>query len=109
MNKYNEHPHPCIYCNKPTAFGSGHFVNRIPADTDMELKNGTIEYRDGYACAKCMMLECDRCGEPICIDEDICPYDIYRNDRIEEFADGAYKVHYECLTPTELKQYEYYN
>ena len=34
----------CIYCFKDTSFGSGRFVNRIPATTD-EL--------DGYSCYPC--------------------------------------------------------
>ena len=27
---------PCIWCEQSTAFGSGRFVNRIPADRDDE-------------------------------------------------------------------------
>ena len=34
----------CVYCFKDTSFGSGKFVNRIPALTD--------DY-DGYSCSDC--------------------------------------------------------
>ena len=45
----------CIFCFKDTSFGSGRFVNRIPASDD--------EY-DGWACPECMAYECDRCNKP---------------------------------------------
>jgi DNA-directed RNA polymerase subunit RPC12/RpoP len=48
----------CVDCGEPTTFGSGRFVNRVPAD-------------DGYRCAECMEYPCDRCGEPIALDEDL--------------------------------------
>tara|TARA_B100000686_G_scaffold354155_1_gene462964 strand:- start:2384 stop:2641 length:258 start_codon:yes stop_codon:yes gene_type:complete len=44
----------CVECLKDTSFGSGRFVNRIPAD------NGIY---DGYQCADCQMIECDDCKE----------------------------------------------
>ena len=40
-------------------------------------------------------------------DEDFTPYDVYRPDEVHssvevaEFDDGAYRVHYECLTEEE--------
>jgi DNA-directed RNA polymerase subunit RPC12/RpoP len=40
----------CIECGRNTQFGSGLFVNRIPAD-------------DAWLCPECQSLECDRCGE----------------------------------------------
>jgi len=40
----------CIECKRDTSFGSGLFVNRIPAD-------------DGYMCPDCQSVECDVCGE----------------------------------------------
>jgi hypothetical protein len=40
----------CIDCKRDTSFGSGLFVNRIPAD-------------DGYMCPDCQSVECDVCGE----------------------------------------------
>ena len=54
----------CVCCNKDTSFGSGRFVNRIPADADYESLDdkGNIifaeeEYRDGYLCPNCQMSE----------------------------------------------------
>ena len=45
----------CIYCDRSTSFGSGRFVNRIPAD-DGEL--------DGWMCAECQFPEvCFSCEE----------------------------------------------
>ena len=59
----------CVCCNKDTSFGSGRFVNRIPADADygsLDDKGNTIfkdgEYRDGYLCEPCQELECDKCS-----------------------------------------------
>ena len=102
MNKYNESPWPCVHCDQPTYFGSGNFINRIPAGIDYELPDGTSEYRDGYACAKCMEMECDRCPEPIGLDEDVGVEQVYGEDtHRHEFDDGAWKVHLECLTATE--------
>ena len=101
----------CVCCNQDTSFGSGRFVNRIPADADYESlddKGNTIfadgQYRDGYLCPECAMLECDRCDELIAVDEDICPYDVYDEDDQrgqEEFSDGSWRVHFECLTKEE--------
>ena len=44
----------CVDCRRSVAFGSGLFVNRIPAD------NGDL---DGYLCAECLSEECETCGE----------------------------------------------
>jgi hypothetical protein len=60
----------CISCFKDTSFGSGLFVNRIPALGDLY---------DGYLCPDCQMVECRRCdkkaleyeiieGEFVCMD-----------------------------------------
>ena len=43
-NRMKDIGHKCVYCFKDTRFGSGLFVNRIPATTD--------EY-DGYSCYPC--------------------------------------------------------
>tara|TARA_R100001015_G_C4498679_1_gene73921 strand:+ start:22 stop:192 length:171 start_codon:yes stop_codon:yes gene_type:complete len=51
------------------------------------------------------MLPCDRCDEGIYIDEDVTCYDLYGQEK-GEFDDGAYRVHYECLTAEEKKKYE---
>lgn len=45
---------PCIECGNSTAFGSGRFVNRIPAD------NGEV---DGWMCAECQAVGCDECQQ----------------------------------------------
>jgi len=54
----------CVDCGKDTSFGSGRFVNRIPADADYESidNEGNIifaegEYRDGYLCPNCQFSE----------------------------------------------------
>ena len=88
----------CIECMRSTVFGSGLFVNRLPADNDKYI---------GYLCPECNFQECDRCNEKIYCDEDFTPYDVYRPDEVHssvevaEFSDGAYRVHYDCLTEEE--------
>ena len=98
----------CVECLQSTAFGTGRFVNRIPADRDVEDEKGNyLGRRDGYLCPECNFTECDRCNEKIYCDEDFTPYDVYRPDEVHssvevaEFSDGAYRVHYECLTDKE--------
>ena len=88
----------CIECKKSVKWGTGLYVNRLPADNDKYI---------GYLCAECNFHECDRCNEKIYCDEDFTPYDVYRPDEVHssvqvaEFDDGAYRVHYECLTDEE--------
>ena len=72
----------CIYCFEDTSFGSGRFVNRIPAD-DGE--------HDGYACPDCMEMECDRCGEMVGLDDDV---------RVNNLI-----LHWDCQTKTEYEIY----
>ena len=50
----------CVYCGEDTSFGSGRFVNRIPAQADYEAEDeeGNIIFadgvdREGYACEEC--------------------------------------------------------
>ena len=50
----------CVHCNKDTSFGTGKFVNRIPADADYEAEDeewniifDADEYREGYSCEEC--------------------------------------------------------
>ena len=97
MNKLKDIGNHCVECGCDTSFGSGNFVNRIPAD-DGE--------KEGYLCASCMGTECDRCDKTIAMDEDITPYDVYVDNDTGEFSDGAYRVHEECLTPEEHKLWE---
>ena len=102
----------CVCCGRDTSFGTGLFVNRIPADADYESEYGGKivfkegQYRDGYLCPECSALPCDRCDEMITLDEDICPYDVYGKDdqrSRDEFLDGTYRVHYKCLNKEERK------
>ena len=39
--------------------------------------------------------------EQIYCDEDCTPYDVQQDHEPAEFSDGAYRVHYECLTDKE--------
>lgn len=101
----------CVHCGRDTSFGSGLFVNRIPADSTCEAldKDGKIifkegEYRDGYACPECMMFECDRCAEMVAMDEDVQASDCGEEEG--EFPDGAFRVCFECLTESEKLAFE---
>ena len=88
----------CVECLRSTSFGTDLFVNRIPADNDNYI---------GWLCPECNFHECDRCNEKIYCDEDFTPYDVYRPDEfVDEFDDGAYRVHYECLTKEEKQLLE---
>ena len=92
----------CVDCLQSTAFGTGRFVNRIPADRDVEDEEGNyLGVRDGWLCPECNFWECDRCDEKIYCDEDITPNCVYLDPDITQFFDGAYRVHYECLTESE--------
>jgi hypothetical protein len=53
MNKYLQHPHPCVRCSYPTAPGFGRSVNRLKGDYEIQHTDGSIEYRDGYHCEAC--------------------------------------------------------
>ena len=90
----------CVECLRPTSFGTGLFVNRIPADND--------EYI-GWLCPECNWHECDRCGERIYEDEDCTPYDVYLAHEPHEFKDGSYRGHYDCLTEKEKEIMEMNN
>jgi hypothetical protein len=106
----------CVSCNQDTSFGSGRFVNRIPADGDYESldeQGNTIfsdgEYRDGFLCPECNRHECCRCDELISTDEDIQPCDVYGKDdkrSRDDFSDGAFRVHLKCLTEQEQKDFD---
>ena len=87
----------CVECLRSTSFGSGLFVNRIPADND--------EYI-GWLCPECNWYECDRCDERIYDEDDCTPYDVYLDHEPTEFSDGAFRVHYDCLTEEEKKLME---
>tara|TARA_R110000787_G_C13181982_1_gene421969 strand:- start:19 stop:327 length:309 start_codon:yes stop_codon:yes gene_type:complete len=61
----------CVHCFEDTSFGSGKFVNRVPADSTIDANAGLRYIRvDGYSCAECLLYGCDRCSEKIGMDED---------------------------------------
>ena len=43
----------CVFCRRDTSWGSGRFVNRIPAETDDV---------SGYVCVDCQTSEDDACN-----------------------------------------------
>ena len=90
----------CVYCGKDTSWGSGRFINRVSAGVQIEAadwlsaaEQDGFDMIDGYACAECMEMECDRCGKGIALDED---YDVWIEGWLE-------RVHYECLTVSEIE------
>ena len=99
----------CVECLQSTAFGTGRFVNRISADRDVYDGDKHIGYREGWLCSDCNWHECDRCDEKIYCDEDCTPYDVYGDHEPSEFSDGAYRVHYDCLTKEEKELMEVNN
>ena len=56
-----DHGNVCIECERDTSFGTGLFVNRIPASTDHELDDGTFASCNGYMCWECQQVECEQC------------------------------------------------
>jgi hypothetical protein len=54
MSSVSDIGNRCVECDRDTSFGSGLFVNRIPAGT---------ETSNGYLCPDCQLLECDKCGD----------------------------------------------
>lgn len=40
----------CVQCGRDTSFGSGLFVDRIPAQVELGMPDGAIEVRDGFMC-----------------------------------------------------------
>lgn len=78
----------CVYCFSDTSFGSGNFVNRIPADRvayevyedlvpgaepDQLVGIDLTQYDtvDGYGCSHCMAYECDACDKPVYEDDEV--------------------------------------
>ena len=106
----------CVDCLQDTNFldeqgnQTFRFVNRIPADRDVYNEEGeVIGNREGGLCADCNWHECDRCDEKIYCEEDCTPYDVYGDVNHSEFSDGAYRVHYDCLTKEEKELMEVNN
>ena len=58
----NQHPidigDKCVDCRQDTSFGTGRFVNRIPASVDREVDGEWIGL-EGYQCAECREMECE--------------------------------------------------
>ena len=52
----------CLWCGEDTSFGSGRFVNRIPASRQDGIDD---EYRDGFQCAECQCEECSICKQSV--------------------------------------------
>ena len=48
----------CVDCRQDTSYGSGKFVNRIPASVDREI-GGLWVVLEGYQCAECREMECE--------------------------------------------------
>ena len=48
----------CVDCRQDTSYGSGKFVNRIPASVDREI-GGLWVGLEGYQCAECREMECE--------------------------------------------------
>lgn len=71
----------CVSCGHDTKFGSGRFVNRIPADDGEKI---------GFMCAECQSIECDRCHQPT-----------LEYHSLDEAEDGAVFVCGDCLKPEE--------
>lgn len=90
----------CVECGKDTKFGSGRFVNRIPADRDLDedspfkhlIKEGYSRV-NGYLCPECSSEECDRCGELVAVDEQITESAFEHGFRF-----NCWMVCYDCLT-----------
>ena len=99
----------CVDCLQSTVFGTGKFVNRLPCDRDVYDGDKYIGNREGWLCIDCNWHECDRCDEKIYCDEDCTPYDVYGDHEPSEFSDGAYRVHYDCLTKEEKELMEVNN
>ena len=67
----------CTHCGDDVSFGSGKFINRIPSVASAEsASEWLVGWRthimlDGYMCAECQCLDCETCGKPVWIDEEV--------------------------------------
>jgi hypothetical protein len=56
------HEDSCVYCFEDTQYGSGRFVNRIPADHEVYVEELEEEILvDGYMCYECQAVDCMMC------------------------------------------------
>ena len=82
----------CTHCGRDTSFGNGMFVNRIPSRADGQVilaggNDATIDVTlDGWMCAECQAVECDKCGE-MTLDYDIKDCTILCSDCGEKEGD----------------------
>lgn len=92
----------CVFCSQSIEWGSGRYVNRIPASMYDE---ETDQNREGYTCAVCMTRECMICDEGIDLDQDVwiknpdpkgydlnigneCCYDEDKHELVDEEDEG---------------------
>jgi hypothetical protein len=84
----------CTHCGDSVSFGDGKFVNRIGSGSEWKVHTSGDEILwidvDGWMCEECQELECDECGEPIPVDEDVY---------IEHPILHALHVHETCVRP----------
>jgi hypothetical protein len=85
MSELQDVGNHCVHCGCDTAFRSGNFVNRIPADDGEKV---------GFMCADCQCVECDRCSQPT--------LEYWTGIGDNMIATGE-AVCDDCLTPTESK------
>ena len=52
----------CLWCREDTSFGTGKFVNRIPASKQDSIDD---EYETGFQCSDCQTVECSVCNESV--------------------------------------------
>tara|TARA_R100001443_G_scaffold100250_1_gene107578 strand:- start:817 stop:1101 length:285 start_codon:yes stop_codon:yes gene_type:complete len=73
MNNIKNIGQNCVECQKDTSYGSGLFVNRIPAENDKH---------SGYMCVDCQSVECDECNELF--------LDVYHDDDSNSLCEDCY-------------------
>jgi len=69
----------CTHCFEDTSFGSGKRFNRIPSDADAKIVSDNADGKeihitiDGWMCAECRLIECDKCDN-LSLDPEIIPH-----------------------------------
>lgn len=94
MNNTIEVGEICLICRQSVAFGSGKFVNRIPACGNYNEADESLE-EDGYFCGDCGGYECTECGLQIYID---CEIRVEYEDENGDYHYGNY--HEACYNVT---------
>ena len=74
----------CTHCFEDTSFGSGKRFNRIPSGSDAKIMLDTQTFDkegnlieipiniDGWLCAECRLIECDKC-DTLSLETEIIP------------------------------------